>query len=301
MWIQIHISLCSSDGRPHLSHTASAPPPRVPSLTHPHTPHTPTHTPSRPTPLTPTHPHTPTPNPNSRAGIGVEEGAPQLSALLQRVETLVDGAAVLLPSQRSATNTVDVLEKPLTEGGGAAAGPTRPQLAARSRPRGSPTAPETTLLQRATPLQRPHTTCSGLHHGPREERPRRVHPGERLQRRSSAMLGVADAPALGPPGTAVSAGRFAVRFFCKPPAPQQTEDQAGPPRATLLPPPLAFTTFAARSPLPPLRSPSHQPKPGPNLDLTPQHAQSAPHAPPRDPRLRPPPPRTSTPTCQSQS
>ena len=104
----------------------------------------------------------------SVTGIGVEEGAPQLSALLQRVETLVDGAAVLLPSQRSATHTVDVLEKPLTEGG----------------------------------------------------------------------------------GTAVSAGRFAVRFSCKPPAPP-TPAEAGagaeagaPPRATLLPPPLALTNFA---------------------------------------------------------
>jgi len=51
-------------------------------------------------------------------------------------------------------------------------------------------------------------------------------------------------------GTAVSAGRFAVRFSCKPPAPpQQAEAGAGagagaPPRATLLPPPLTLTSFA---------------------------------------------------------
>lgn len=70
------------------------------------------------------------------------------------------------------------------------------------------------------------------------------------QRSATHVVDVLEKPLTEGGGTAVSAGRFAVRFSCKPPAPpQQAEAGAGagagaPPRATLLPPPLTLTSFA---------------------------------------------------------
>ena len=72
------------------------------------------------------------------------------------------------------------------------------------------------------------------------------------QRSATHIVDVLEKPLTEGGGTAVSAGRFAVRFSCKPPAPpqpQQAGAEAGaeagaPPRATLLPPPLTLTNFA---------------------------------------------------------
>ena len=70
------------------------------------------------------------------------------------------------------------------------------------------------------------------------------------QRSATHIVDVLEKPLTEGGGTAVSAGRFAVRFSCKPPAPPQpqqagAEAEAGaPPRATLLPPPLTLTNFA---------------------------------------------------------
>ena len=79
------------------------------------------------------------------------------------------------------------------------------------------------------------------------------------QRSATHIVDVLEKPLTEGGGTAVSAGRFAVRFSCKPPAPPQQAEggpEAGagagagagaPPRATLLPPPLTLTNFANAS------------------------------------------------------